>query len=188
MFRFLPSVMVLQIVLAATTYGAITSNHPLGIAAVGVFIVIASILFSIWLKSLAELHSKDQVARHKDAFAREREEIRVKAEKEKLKVVKDTQKQFTKDTNRANAKANFKVGAAVAGAVGVGALLIVSQMVTLGLLALTTAGGGLAGYLVRSRQEKKMLGPPDSHNTKSALPKPKIINSLGFDKSKAGKS
>ncbi len=188
MFRFLPSVIVLQIALAATTYGAIVSNHPLGIAAVGVFIIISSVLFSIWLKSLAELQSKDQLAKHKDKFAREREEIRVKAEKDKLKVVKDTQKQFTKDTNRANAKANFKVGAAVAGAVGVGALLVVSQMVTLGLLTLTTAGGGLAGYLVRSRQEKKMLGAPEHKASRSALPKPKIINSLGFDKSKSGES
>lgn len=188
MFRFLPSVMVLQLVLAAMTYGAIFSNHPLGIAAVGLFIIVSSILFSIWLKSLAELQSKDQLAQHKDAFAREREEIRVKAEKEKLKVVKDTQKQFTKDTNRANAKANFKVGAAVAAAVGVGALLVVSQLVTLGLLTLTTAGGGLAGYLVRSRQEKKMLAAPENRNTKSVLPKPKVINSLGFDKSKSGKN
>lgn len=187
MFRFLPSVIVLQLVLAAMTYGAISSQHPLGMAAVGAFIIISSILFAIWLKSLAELHSKDQLARHKDAFAREREEIRVKAEKEKLKVVKDTQKQFTKDTNRANAKANFKVGAAVAGAVGVGALLVVSQMVTLGLLTLTTAGGGLAGYLVRTRQEKKMLASTDNPKKKSALPKPKVINSLGFDKSNSPK-
>lgn len=187
MFRFLPSVMALQLVVAATTYGAVISGHPLGIAAIGIFILVSSILFAIWLKSLAEHHSKDQIAKHKDAFAKEREEIRVKAEKEKLKVVKDTQKQFTKDTNRANAKANFKVGAAVAGAVGVGALLVVSQMVTLGLLTLTTAGGGLAGYLVRSRQEKKMLATPEEKKRNTALPKPKVINSIGFDKKKSTK-
>ncbi len=184
MFRFLSSVILLQVVLAAVVYGAIASAHPYAPLAVGLFIFISAVLFSIWLKSLAELQAKDEIARHKEAFAKEREEIRVKAERDKLKVVKETQKQIKKETGRTNAKANFKVGAAVAGAVGVGALLVVGQMVTLGLLTLTTAGGGLAGYLVRARQERKLLPAGDQSRNEDALPKPKIISALGFDRGK----
>lgn len=187
MFRFLPGIIILQVILAAVVYGAIINNTPTAFAAVAIYILVVSVLFSIWLKSLAELQAKDVISRHKDAFAKEREELRVKAEKEKLKVVKDTQKQYNKESTRANAKANFKVGAAVAGAVGVGAFLVVGQMVTLGLLTLTTAGGGLAGYIVRARQENKMLADPNKAKPgKKALAKPKVINALGFDQKETG--
>ena len=44
------------------------------------------------------------------------------------------------------------MGATFAGAVAFGAIMLYSQFVTFGLLILTTAGGGLAGYLARGRQ------------------------------------
>ena len=186
MFRFFPSILILQVLLAGAVYGAVQSGTTIAFSAIGLFILISSLLFSLWAKSLADLHSKDEVARHKDKFAKEREKLLVKAEKEKLKVVKDTQKQFNKDTSRANAKANFKVGAAVAGAVGLGAFLMVGQMVTLGLLTLSTAGGGLAGYLVRARQDRKMLSAGSgSADSTAKLDKPKVINALGFDRKKS---
>ncbi|MGH1350983.1 MAG: hypothetical protein ACRBBN_09260, partial [Methyloligellaceae bacterium] len=75
--------------------------------------------------------------------------------------------------------------AAVAGAVGLGAFFMVGQMVTLGLLTLSTAGGGLAGYLVRARQDKKLLSNGSSDTKSEKLPKPKVINALGFDKKKS---
>lgn len=185
MFRFLPSIVILQLLLAGTVYGAIYSGTTIAFSAVGVFIVVSSVLFSLWIKSLSDLNSKDEIAKHKDKFAKEREQILVKAEKEKLKVVKDSQNKFNKDTSRANAKANFKVGAAVAGAVGLGAFFMVGQMVTLGLLTLSTAGGGLAGYLVRARQDKKLLASGSSDSKSEKLAKPKVINALGFDKKKS---
>ncbi len=186
MFRFLPSIFALQIVLAVTVYAASRNQTLLAVYAVGIFIIVSSVLFSFWLKTLAELRGKDEIARHKEQFAKEREELRVKAEKEKLKVVRDTHKQVSKDATRTQAKANFKVGAAVAGAIGVGALLVVSQLLTLGLLTLTTAGGGLAGYLVRARQDKKRLAYANDTALKQSLPKPKVINALGFEKKKSG--
>jgi hypothetical protein len=181
MFRFFPSVLALQLVLAATVAGALYSKEPIAYAAIGVFVILTSVLFSIWLRSISELQGKDEIARHKDAFAKEREEILVSAEKEKLKVVKASQKQFNKDTSRANAKANFKVGAAVAAAVGIGAVLVISQLVTLGLLTLTTAGGGLAGYLMRARQDRELLPPSKKNSKRKFLNKPKVINALGKD-------
>ncbi|HBR96146.1 MAG TPA: hypothetical protein DD979_02055 [Gammaproteobacteria bacterium] len=184
MFRFLPSILALQLVLAATVFGALQTDNPMALLAIGIYVVVSSILFAFWTKSLADLQSKDDLARHKDKFAKEREALLMKAEKEKLKVVRDSQKKISRDTSRVNAKANFKVGAAVAGAVGVGAFLVIGQMVTLGLLTLGTAGGGLAGYLLRARQEKKMLPNPGVSDASEKLPKPKTINALGFDRKK----
>ena len=180
MLRFLPGLIIIQLLVALTTWGAMQSGQLIALTAVGVLILVSSLFYAIWLKAQVQLHSKDEVAKHREKFAREREELRVKAEKEKMKVVKDTQKQYNKETSRANAKANFKVGAAVAGAIGVGSLLVVSQMVTLGLLTLTTAGGGIAGYLVRARQDKNLLAGPGTENggNRSKLGKPKVINAL----------
>ncbi|MDO6460627.1 hypothetical protein Q4485_07960 [Granulosicoccaceae sp. 1_MG-2023] len=187
MIRFLPGLIILQLLVALTTWGAIQSGQLMALTAVGVLILVSSVFFALWLKSQVQLHSKDEIAKHREKFAREREELRVKAEREKMKVVKDTQKQFTKESSRANAKANFKVGAAVAGAIGVGSVLVVSQMVTLGLLTLTTAGGGIAGYLVRARQDKKLLAGPgdDADGSGKKLSKPKVINALPGSKKKA---
>nr|CAA6807242.1 MAG: Unknown protein [uncultured Thiotrichaceae bacterium] len=121
--------------------------------------------------SLKEAHAKeseefrtvrqDEILNLKETHAKERETIRVRAERAKHKVTKDAQKQVEKEIRRTSAKANFKVGAAVAGAVGVGGLLILTQFVTLGVMILTTAGGTAGGYMLRYRQEKTKALPQD---------------------------
>jgi len=182
MFRFFPSIVFLQIILSVVVYFATYVSNTLAYTSVAIFIFVSSLLFSIWLKTLSQLHGKDELFRHKERFAKEREDLRVKAEKDKLRVVKDSQKQAQKDVSRSTAKANFKVGVAVAGAIGLGALLVVSQMLTLGLLTLTTAGGGLAGYLVRARQDKKLLSMNGTGFKGKTLSKPKAIKSIEHNK------
>lgn len=108
---------------------------------------------ALWFASIASHVEKDAVARAKDDFSREREKIRVRAEKEKNKVIKQSHQQIIKETSRVQAKASFKVGAAFVGLLGLGALMLFTQFVTVGLLTLSTAGGALVGYLVRARQD-----------------------------------
>lgn len=117
--------------------------------------------------NLKEAHAKeraqtlnlrqDEILQLKEAHASEREKIRVNAERAKLRATKEAQKQVEKEIRRTSAKANFKVGAAVTGAIGLGGLLILTQFVTLGAMILTTAGGTLGGYLLRYKQERKRL-------------------------------
>ena len=52
-----------------------------------------------------------------------------------------------------HAKSSFKLGAGFIGIVAAGALLIFSQLLTLGFLTLAVGGGALGGYLMRTRQE-----------------------------------
>ena len=85
-------------------------------------------------------------------FASEREKIKVDAEKEKIKVIKEAQESITHEATKTHAKANFKVGASVAGVIAVGGLFVFAQMITVGLLALTTAGGALGGYYYKGRR------------------------------------
>lgn len=118
-----------------------------------VLALIASFLTAFWFASIANHIKKDALARLREESVREREQLLVSTEKEKNRAFQQTYKEFTKETSRAHAKANFKVGAAVVGAVGVGVGLLSLQFVTLGLLPLFAAAGGVAGYGLRARQE-----------------------------------
>ena len=157
MFKFLPSLIVLQLLLILVVVGALQSGHELAALAIVVFVLVAGIAFAFWFRSISEIQSKDLVASIREEHALDREKIRVESEKEKIKVISEAQQNVTKQVNRANAKANFKAGAVIAGAIGLGTFFIIGQMITLGLVTLMTAGGGLAGYLLRARQEKQKL-------------------------------
>ena len=107
-------------------------------------LLFVALIMAFWLNSLAGHSKKDTVEKMKDSFAKEREDIRVKAEKNIAREAKVT-----------HAKANFKVGAAFAGVLGVGALFVFAQMMTAALLTLTAAGGAATGYYYRGKRLAK---------------------------------
>ncbi len=107
-------------------------------------LLFVAVLMAFWLSSLAGHTHKDTVSKMKDSFAKEREDIRVKAEKNIAREAKTT-----------HAKANFKVGAAFAGVLGVGVLFVFAQMMTAALLTLTAAGGAATGYFYRGKRLAK---------------------------------
>ncbi len=155
MLKFLPGLVLLQAITASLMllapehlagWGWLRLIIPLGIVAT---------LMAFWFNSLAKHVSKDEIMQLREAHARERENIRVNAERAKHQITKDAQKQVQQEIRRTTAQANFKVGAAFAGAVSVGGLLLLTQFMTLGILVLTTAGGTLGGYLLRMKQEKQ---------------------------------
>jgi len=117
-------------------------------------LLLATGLFAaLWFASIAKHARRDAVARTKEDFSREREKIRVRAEKEKTKLIKQNHQQIIKETSRVQAKANLKLRAAFVGLLAVGAFMLFTQFMTLGLLTLATAGGALGGYVVRARQD-----------------------------------
>ncbi len=113
-----------------------------------------SLLAAFWFASMAGNFSKDAVAKAESDFSHQREQIRLKAEREKSRVIKQSHRQIAKERDRVLAKASFKVGASFASVLGLGLLMLFTQFVTIGLLTLTTAGGALGGYLFRLRQER----------------------------------
>jgi len=122
-------------------------------APIGVLAMIVTLLVAFWFGSIADHVKKDALARAKDDFARERESLLVAAEADKRNVLEETHKRIVKETNQVHAKANFKLGAAFVGILCLGAVMLSIQLMTIGLLTLATAGGALAGYVVRARQD-----------------------------------
>lgn len=113
---------------------------------------------ALWFNAIADSERKHSLAKAQASFSREREKIRVRAEKEKTKEFKNTQRQIHREKQRSKTGSNIKTGVVIGGAVSAGLVLLMTQMVTLGLLTLTTVGGAALGYGVRARQDRLGLG------------------------------
>jgi len=160
LLKFLTGILLVQGATAMLVYSAMRIEQAEIWLLFAALALIIGVLASFWFASIAGHLSKDQLARAREGFSREREKIRVRAEREKTKVIKQSHQQITKERNRVQTKANLKVGVAFAGAVGVGLVMLLAQFVTFGLLTLTTAGGALGGYLVRGRRDAKAMAGP----------------------------
>jgi hypothetical protein len=152
-FSFLPGIIIVQIATAVFVVAAVNSSPGPPWALIGVLAFIVSLLVAFWFGSIANHIKKDALARAKEAFTRERERLLVTAEADKHALFEESHKRIVKETNRAHARANFKLGAAFAAMLCVATLMLSIQFITAGLLTLAAAGGALAGYAVRARQD-----------------------------------
>jgi hypothetical protein len=163
MFKFLPGILLIQAATITLVLLAPEELQGMGWLRLIVPILFISFVSAFWFYSMAEHRSKDHIAKVSNQFAKEREALKVNAERAKTRVVKQAQKDIAKEARITHAKANFKVGAAFAGALGAGALMLLTEFMTLGLLTMTTAGGALGGYLLRAKKE---------YSNKGVLPAP----------------
>lgn len=163
MLRFLAGILLVQ---AATVALVLVTGVqardwetwlPIAVA-LGVIGMVAA----FWFTTVAANMRRDKLERLRADFARERENLRVKAEREKTRLVRKSQKDIAHETRRAESRANRKVALAVAAASAVGVLMMLSSFITLGLLLLTGAGSALGGYLAGRRWPTKGAGEEGS--------------------------
>jgi Flp pilus assembly protein TadB len=180
MFKFIPGILILQIITVALVLIAPTDLAGWDWIRLAVPVLVAGLLTAIWFGSIAAHRHQDEISRLKEKHAKERETIRVNAERAKTRLVKQAQQKTMQKTRRLNRQTNFKAGLVFAGAAGLGGVLIATQFMSLGLLLLTTAGGGLGGYLLRYRQEKnkRQLPLSDSPPPRLINPKPNKVKQL----------
>jgi len=131
--------------------GSLTGESLLRIGIPALFI---ALVIAFWFSSIATHHSKDALNKVKDEFSSEKEKIHANAQRAKDRVRKDAQKEIRNEITKAHAKANFKVGASFAGVLGVGALFVMAQMMTAGLLLISTASGAMGGYYLRGKKAR----------------------------------
>jgi len=150
--KFLVGVFLLQAataLLLLTVQDADLQSSGWLVVALGILIgVIAALWFSA-IASHASLHSH---ARASEKFNRQRDRLRRQAEKEKTRELRDTHRQVLRETRRLQNRSTLKLGAALSGVAGLGVLLLFTQFMTLGLLAVSATGGALLGYGIRARQ------------------------------------
>jgi hypothetical protein len=112
-------------------------------------------LAALWFSSIASHAVRNAVSKADARLSRERERVRTRAEQEKAQVIAQSHEQVARARSRAEARAQLKIGAAVAATLGLGGLVLLTQFMTLGFLALSSVGGAVGGYLFRARQEQR---------------------------------
>ncbi len=155
LIKFLLGVLLVQAATAIQVIAAMASSGQGTWLLFALLSVTTGVFAALWLASIASHGTKETLHRAREGFSREREKIRVRAEQDKNKIVASTHRRVAREANRVRAKASFKVGAAVAGVLGLGGLMLLTQFFTLGLTVLATTGGAVAGYLIRARREER---------------------------------
>jgi hypothetical protein len=145
-FKFLIGILLLQVATALLTYTALQTDLDQTAWLFGALAATLGVLVALWFDSVIGSVKEQAVARQHKRHAREREKLRLQAEKDKAKLARQRK--------RSSGGATLKTGLAVGGTVGVGVALMFAQLMTLGLLTVSAAGGAALGYGIRSRQEK----------------------------------
>ncbi len=169
MLKFFFGTLLVQLVTLALFFAVTRSglDNTQLMPAIGLLELLFTVLMAFWFSALAKQRFQDELDNIRESHARERENLKINAERQKARVINKSHKELLKQTRRAHAAANFKIGAVFTGALAFGAVMLYSQFVTFGLLILTTAGGSLAGYLARGRQialAKKKIAANKEHN------------------------
>ena len=151
-FKFLIGILLLQgatALLLLTAQDADLEKTGWLIGALGILI---GMIAALWFTAITGHASQHSFARASEKFNRQRDRIRRQAEKEKTKEIKDSHQQLLRETRRLQNRSTLKLGAALTGVAGLGVLLLFTQFMTLGVLAVSATGGALLGYGIRARQ------------------------------------
>ena len=150
--KFLIGVFLLQGATALLLMTAQDANLQKSGFLLGALGLLIGVIAALWFSALASHASQHSVARASEKFNRQRDRIRRQADKEKTREIKDSHRQILRETKRLRNRSTLKMGAAMTGIAGLGVLLLFTQFMTLGLLAVSATGGALLGYGIRARQ------------------------------------
>lgn len=174
MLRYLPGIVLVQLVTLALFW----VNQDAQLQELLMRVALPSALFAcvtaFWFSALSKTQREQHMGKLRQAHATEREilnkeiertrsdvlqkasaeqaELLERAHVEREKLVKKTHREVMRHERSASRRASFKVGFAFTALTTLGVVLLISNLLTLGLLTITTAGGALGGYLIRWRQ------------------------------------
>jgi hypothetical protein len=118
----------------------------------GLLGLLIGVIAAFWFTSITSHASQHSLIRASEKYQRQRDRIMRQAEKEKTQEIRNSHQQILRETRRVQTRSMLKLGTALTGVAGLGVLLMFTQFMTLGLLAVSATGGALLGYTVRARQ------------------------------------
>ena len=136
----------------------------------GLLGLLIGVIAAFWFTSITSHASQHSLIRASEKYQRQRDRILRRAEKEKTREIRNSHQQILRETRRVQTRSTLKLGTALTGIAGLGVLLMFTQFMTLGLLAVSATGGALLGYTVRARQYP--LAGRKAGSTENILPEP----------------
>jgi len=152
MHRYLPGILIVQVVTAVLLWVNLDATPRDMAIQFGIPALLICLITGLWFASIARGDSERANAKIRLQYAKDREQLHVNAEKSKAKIIEKTQKEIRKQEKRIGRKASLKVSLAFFGAAAAGVLMLITELITFGLMTIMTTAGGLGGYLLRSRQ------------------------------------
>ncbi|MGD8629165.1 MAG: hypothetical protein PVG72_00395 [Gammaproteobacteria bacterium] len=158
---------------------------------IGLLGILIGVIAALWFSTITSHASQHSFIRASEKYNRQRDRIRRQAEKEKTREIRNSHQQVLKETRRLQNRSTLKLGAAMTGIAGLGVMLLFTQFMTLGLLAVSATGGALLGYGIRARQYPAIRHSPDAaggslsgdpRGQERVLPGEKVIAKGGSDK------
>jgi multisubunit Na+/H+ antiporter MnhG subunit len=129
---------------------------------IGLLGILIGVIAALWFSTITSHASQHSLIRASEKYNRQRDYIRRQAEKEKTREIRNSHQQLLKETRRLQSRSTLKLGAAMTGIAGLGVILLFTQFMTLGLLAVSATGGALLGYGIRARQYPAIGRPADT--------------------------
>lgn len=179
MFRYLPGIVLVQVVTLTLLWVNAGATLEQLLLRVGLPALVISAVIALWLSMIGRMETerrnsalREQHAVEVTRLNREIERARAdilqqasadkaqlveRAHTERERLVKQTHKELLKRERSINRQANIKVGLAFMGVTAIGVVLLITELLTLGLLTIMTAGGAMGGYLLRWRQTRQMM-------------------------------
>jgi hypothetical protein len=154
LLKFLIGILLLQGATAMLVVAAVDAHTLEMRMLLGALALVLGVIVALWFASIAGASRKEALARAERDFSRERESLRVRAEKDRARAVARSERRAARERYWRNGRAGLRTGVAFSGMVALGVVLVFSQFMTLGLLALSAGGAATAGYLLRARQER----------------------------------
>jgi hypothetical protein len=186
--KFLVGVFLLQ----GATALLVLSLQDTGLRGSGWLLValgaLIGVIAALWFSTITSHASQHTFVRASEKFNRQRDYLRRQAEKEKTKEIRDGHRRILRETRRVQNRSTLKLGVAIAGIAGLGVLLLFTQFMTLGLLAVSATGGALLGYTVRARQHPAIgrMEEPGAGSLPGESPGNRLLSSgeklMGTDK------
>ena len=183
MHRYIPGIILVQLLTAIllwVNYGADTRTLLLQVALPALLL---SLVCAFWFASIGRSDAERVVTRLRLEHAKEREKLNISAEKTRAKVLEQSHKAMRKQERSIGRKASLKVGLAFSVTAIAGVLMLITELITFGLMTITTALGGVGGYFARVRQTRNSVQPVvvaddpliDASTALDSLPAPKNL-------------
>lgn len=179
MLRYLPGIVLVQIVTGTLYFVNQDASIEHLMLRVSLPALIISVVVALWLSMIGRMDAEQRNSALREQHAKERTQLNREIERaradamleastdraqlmerantERERLVRDTHKQLMKQERSASRRANMKIGFGFMILTGMGAFMLVTQFMVVGVLLISTATGAMGGYLYRWRQSKQLL-------------------------------